>query len=265
MRPITMQMAQFKADTQENTILRFENCKGGYFSNKEEYGLKVFGNSVQNRTPTPDNPIEIENVGDLVTDGEYAGKYKIEIKVVGGSEEKTATIYLDEPLRKIPSYWGSGSDFPPAYDYIDFAKKKVVRSVGCLSFKGDEYWVMTGKSFRYPTQTTSAKMNPSWLCNRFVFQTGQYNNADFVGITSWTSGGTDIMCNDGVSTTIDEWKAQLAAWNEEGNPLIVYGRLVTPTEEDIELPQLEFIKGDCNVFVQTDIQATLKATALVRR
>lgn len=45
--------------------------------------LLIYGNSVQNGTPTPDNPIEIESVGDLVTDiqDDNYGKYKIPIEI----------------------------------------------------------------------------------------------------------------------------------------------------------------------------------------
>ena len=47
--------------------------------------LSVFGNSTQDGTPTLDNPVEIQSVGDLVTDGtsEYYGKYDIPIVVRG--------------------------------------------------------------------------------------------------------------------------------------------------------------------------------------
>ena len=46
---------------------------------------KVYGNSVQDGTPSPDNPIEIQSVGDLITDetSEYYGKYDIPITVRG--------------------------------------------------------------------------------------------------------------------------------------------------------------------------------------
>ena len=46
---------------------------------------KIYGNSIQNGTPTPDNPIEIESVGELVTDSSDAnyGKYKIPVSVSG--------------------------------------------------------------------------------------------------------------------------------------------------------------------------------------
>ena len=46
---------------------------------------KVYGNSVQDGTPSTENPIEIKSVGDLVTDeaSEYYGKYDIPITVRG--------------------------------------------------------------------------------------------------------------------------------------------------------------------------------------
>ncbi len=46
---------------------------------------RIYGNSVQNGTPSIDTPVEIKSVGDLVTDTNDVnyGKYKISIKLVG--------------------------------------------------------------------------------------------------------------------------------------------------------------------------------------
>lgn len=46
---------------------------------------RIYGNSVQEGTPSPTNPVEIESVGDLITDTADVnyGKYKIPIKVTG--------------------------------------------------------------------------------------------------------------------------------------------------------------------------------------
>lgn len=44
---------------------------------------KIYGNSIQDGTPTPENPIEVQSVGELVTEGEYAGKYKIPVTARG--------------------------------------------------------------------------------------------------------------------------------------------------------------------------------------
>ncbi len=62
MRRTTALMSQWKADTQSGESLHFELCKGGYFSDKDEYGLKVVGKTAQNGTPIPDMPVEIQCV-----------------------------------------------------------------------------------------------------------------------------------------------------------------------------------------------------------
>lgn len=54
---------------------------GGRNTNLE--GYRIYGNSVQEGTPTPETPVEVQSVGDLVTEGEYAGKYKIPVRVRG--------------------------------------------------------------------------------------------------------------------------------------------------------------------------------------
>jgi hypothetical protein len=47
---------------------------------KEMRDYQIFGNSIQDGTPSPDNPIEIQSVGDF---DEKSGKYKIPIEVGG--------------------------------------------------------------------------------------------------------------------------------------------------------------------------------------
>lgn len=60
--------------------LTLTKCKG-----VDLVDYKIYGNSVQDGTPTPENPIEIQSVGDLVTDTSDSnyGKYKIPVKVTG--------------------------------------------------------------------------------------------------------------------------------------------------------------------------------------
>lgn len=57
MRPITSMMSQWKAETKEGNNLQFELCKGGYFSDKEEYGLKVVG-KIDQKTMTGKNLVQ---------------------------------------------------------------------------------------------------------------------------------------------------------------------------------------------------------------
>ncbi len=62
MRKSTALMSQFKAETKSGESLQFELCKGGYFSDKEEFGLKVVGKTEQNGDPTPELPVPIQCV-----------------------------------------------------------------------------------------------------------------------------------------------------------------------------------------------------------
>ena len=58
-----------------------ENCK----KNKRMKQLEIYGNSVQDGTPTPENPIEVQSVGELVIDTTDVNfrKYKIPVVVKG--------------------------------------------------------------------------------------------------------------------------------------------------------------------------------------
>lgn len=62
MRPITMLQSQFKIDTKAGESLHFENCKGGYFSVNDEYGLKVSGKTMQIGVSTPEKPAAVRCV-----------------------------------------------------------------------------------------------------------------------------------------------------------------------------------------------------------
>lgn len=60
-------------------------CVMEYSKGKNMRNYEIYGNSVQDGTPSPDTPIEIQSVGDLVTDtaSEYYGKYDVPITVRG--------------------------------------------------------------------------------------------------------------------------------------------------------------------------------------
>ena len=70
-----------KVASAEAYPLTMEDCK----KYKPMRDLKVYGNSVQDGTPTPETPIEIQSVGEPVTDETDAnyGKYKIPVVIKG--------------------------------------------------------------------------------------------------------------------------------------------------------------------------------------
>lgn len=96
----------------DNEIGMYDLVTNTFFTNA---GTGVFLKG--SNAPTPSAPIEIESVGDLITDTNDInyGKYKIPV-IVGNT---TTNIYLDEPLRKVGDY----------SDYIDFKNQKEFRNV----------------------------------------------------------------------------------------------------------------------------------------
>ena len=73
-----------------NTAVKLADAEGvpcvmEYSKGKNLRNYEIYGNSVQDGTPSPDTPIEIQTVGDLVTDtaSEYYGKYDVPITVRG--------------------------------------------------------------------------------------------------------------------------------------------------------------------------------------
>lgn len=77
-------------DKYASTALKIADAEGvpcvmEYSKGKNLRNYEIYGNSVQDGTPSPDTPIEIQSVGDLVTDtaSEYYGKYDVPITVRG--------------------------------------------------------------------------------------------------------------------------------------------------------------------------------------
>ena len=75
-----------------------ESSKGKNIRNYE-----VYGNSVQDGTPTPEIPVEIQSVGDLVTDteSEHYGKYNIPITVRGKNLLPYPYIYTTKTINGV--------------------------------------------------------------------------------------------------------------------------------------------------------------------
>ncbi len=107
------------------TVSGISSVSATDFLNSEEViNYKIYGNSVQNGTPSAESPVEIQSVGDLVADesSEYNGMYKV--TVTGASA--AVAIYLSAPLRK------KGN----AADYIDFANSQIVRQITVVDDTG---------------------------------------------------------------------------------------------------------------------------------
>ena len=218
------------------------------------YDMQVYGNSIQDGTPTPENPIEIESVGDY---DETTGKYKIPIKVSDGVEEYTTDIYLDEPLRKIGDY----------ADYIDYKNKKVVRYIDKYIFKGTESLSFRGQQPANGTAVFTAVMLSyrenfeNLICTRLSADRNYASNMT-PNTCCFINSSVDSrfhFCLEGAGKTVNEVQAILKEWYDSGNPMVVYypPNKAIP-EETIEIPTIETFKGT-NVFsidTKTDASQT---------
>lgn len=164
---------------------------------------------------------------------------------------ETANIYLDEPLRKIGDY----------ADYIDFVNGKVVRQLGEVVFDGSENWVLANiynniSQFDYSNnliKNFSQYVNISLFANYFG-TTNQWNN-------SWTKDNiafhrvnyNRIRLQTSSITTLEDFKA----WLSTHNTIVDYV-LATPTEEDIELPNINLIEGKNIITIGTEAQGVFE-------
>lgn len=219
---------------------------------------KVYGNSEQNGTPTPEAPVEIESVGEKTDDG----RYKIPIKVIGRNISNepykdlgTTNIYLDEPLRKVGNY----------ADYVDFKNGKVVRVIkeinlspkiiqlspigkdGCwyhYSTYGTYFYTFNANEYYDYNNGIASKCNS--LSFKALSNSSAMTIADGEYYVFYRDTGSSIY-----RITINE-----ATYNKllEVDECYFYYPLAEPTEEVIDLPQIPTAKGTCNVVIDTEIQ-----------
>ena len=110
-----------------NTAVKLADAEGypcvlTHSKGKNLRNYEIYGNCVQNGTPSPDTPIEIQSVGDLVTDetSEHYGKYDVPVRVCGknllpnsnwmsgahesGFHEQVTTEYITEYTQNSVSF-----------------------------------------------------------------------------------------------------------------------------------------------------------------
>lgn len=115
-------------------------------------GLKVYGKSTQDGTPSPENPVPIASAGD-------GGSIALSI-TDGAEQNQSLTIFTPNGLPGIPVE--SGGNFTDAdgqqwiCDVVDFGKNVLIQNVGKTVFDSNTVW---GKNtnFQYYTKLDSKK------------------------------------------------------------------------------------------------------------
>jgi len=199
--------------------------------------------------PSPNYPIPIESVGDLVTDSTDTNYGKYKITVSDGTNSTTTNIYLDEPLRKIGNY----------ADYIDFENQKAIRKIGKFILKGNEVWdYMLDNTHPEFYSYIGGSYNLGSIicyCTHFIGKTrnqlyaGQSGIACAGNYVRVTQDVTDVFNND--VTTFKNW---LSTQYNNSTPVEIEYIRATELEESITLPTIPSIKGTTIYSVGTKVQ-----------
>ena len=205
--------------------------------------LKISGNSVQDGTPSPENPIDVQSVGDY---DEATQKYKIRIKI---NDENTVNIYLDEPLRKCGEY----------ADYVDYKNKKVIRQIGKYYITNEQtfnkYGVTDKGLYRYglypePSMVAGTRLlgfgnflpnlRQSWLqWDNETLHLGQANSQIYIIVHNYYENDIDLynyLSNNGT------------------NDIYVIYILAEPIEEDINIEKIQVKKGTNIISAETVLE-----------
>lgn len=188
--------------------------------NLENY--TIYGNTSQNGTPTPDNPVEVVGVGD-------------EVKIT-----------LSEPLRAIGEY----------KDTLDLSTGVVTRRIKKWVFDGSEGWAYA--QMGYTLATRSILNTPDDISQNLY----RVVNTHYSSMDSWLSGATKVGLSykgydvpgtsrghrvcigvqplDGTDmpkqADIDALVSFLQQQYSNGTPVTVWYVLATPTTETVSVP-----------------------------
>jgi len=203
---------------------------------------RIFGNTVLNGTPTPENPVDVLGVSDLVTQGEYNGMYKISVI----SANQTTNIYLSELLYKIDDY----------ADYVDFENGSVVRKIGKFVLDGSEAMnienMSNAKRFSVNPLGDAGNNDADEISTHFRYighsQTGGYPgemSSSPLAFRCWL--WSDI-------SSLPDFRNWLSAQYQNGTPVTVWYVLANPETQPVTLPEIPLAKGSDTLSIGTTIQ-----------
>lgn len=156
--------------------------------------MMIYGKSLQNGTPTPDNPIEIQSV------------VNPKLSVSNGDETLTQETTLPYTLNAIPvSSGGNVTINGKQYiaDYVDIENKKLVRNVRLLTAKSPNYYgdVNNIYLFRFDLGIEKMGYKNNGFCNLHICDGSLVNKHARID-------GTSIYVRDDDLLSINDFKAR---------------------------------------------------------
>ena len=170
--------------------------------------LTIKGNTVQNGTPTPSNPVSVDGVGELETSGEHAGDYKIPISC----GNVTTLFYLSET--------------------------QSTRQIKKLVLDGTENWSEkgSGDSKRFQFQLEDYHLETTALCSHFNYASVTQSGTE-TGFYIVPSGAMVRIRPVNVSSmSLSDFTTFLANQYSAGTPVTLYYVIDTQTTTSLNEP-----------------------------
>ena len=129
---VTFRVQPFKYEHEEETINSKSSASGTEIELTDVIVMNLMANgkSIQDGTPSPDAPVEIQSVGVY---NESTNKYEVNIVITEGTETRTIKTELDEPLRSLPD--GTSDAI-----YIENDFCRIERRVKSIVLNGNQDW-----------------------------------------------------------------------------------------------------------------------------
>lgn len=201
-------------------------------------GLRIYGKTTQNGTPSPASPVPLESVGDDGNVTVFVGKSQTD------SNPQTATF--DTPNGLHGYRVASGGNYTDKTgqmwrcDEIDGARGVRVQRTGIYVFDGsdDEKWKI--EAHRRETTLLNSKIKPSdvetaanIICSALPTKTAEETYFKTMGISVNSSGSIHCYVDAYSTSDVSPWKSYLAE-----NPMTVIYELATPIETPMAAEEL---------------------------
>lgn len=224
-------------------------------SDNKLLGLRILGKTVQDGTPTPESPVDLESVGGS---GTYDGWI-----IDGVEREQLFSFITPNGLPGIPVTSGGnyvdGNGQMWVCDEIDFARGVYKQNCKKITFTGDENWRhYSNGTNQYTTFTNTSCFSLEKVENKAIgYETSlcshfkNTNNATAFNATGAKHGMYSDHANlrnfyfawGEVGQTVDEWKAWVKAQYDAGMPVEVVYVLEEPVETALSDEEMEAYKA----------------------
>ena len=204
------QEASYKANHTAKSLMVIGAAKGNSITVDDSIdqffvGMRIFGKTTQDGTPTPDTPVDLESVGDSGS---------VTVNVTGDNDAQSMTIATPNGLRGIPV--ASGGNYIDANgqqwicDEIDFYRGVYVQRVERFSFavadmnssEGYPGWKNSGIAKYYPNASNAiGRYGAVAMCNI------ERNPSENVHINTTTTGDVMMIPNPNQMPQ-SEWKSK---------------------------------------------------------